>query len=447
VTSRETLLENLGAMRTGSPAWIRPMRPSDSQEWLYGRERISHKTGRFFSIVGLESSDTGGKTLRRLPIIDQQEIGTLAFLFRKGVSQMEVLVQIKGEPGNMRGFQLAPTCQATLSNLDRAHGGGAPPGASLAETDNGQWRILSDSLLSEHGTRFFRKRNRNLSLLLNRNHDGARGAMEDSIWTDARLLLRLLLRDFTVNTDARSVLVTTPWKWLSNGEPFGDPESPFAGVLRDSYRAQSPDSAMENAERIHSWLRERRQQAMCATPRMIPLDDIPEYRRNGSGLSGTDAGSGLTIRHVETSIPGRERDRWDQPLLHGRFRGFMRLCAFRKSGELFFIFRATYEPGLIDGVELHPTVVRGPGYPNAPEQDAFLEATGSETVLQVWQSEEGGRFFCDLNLHQIVLLSGEVDPLPENCIAVSLREIEALAPRGVFTNEARSTLSLLLACR
>jgi oxidase EvaA len=434
VTSHDTLLGNLDAIRTGSPAWIRPMRPSDSQEWLYGRERIVHRTGRFFSIVGLESSDTGGKTLRRHPIIDQPEIGTLAFLFRKGVSQMEVLVQIKGEPGNMRGFQLAPTCQATLSNLDRAHGGEAPPGASLAETEPGQWRILSDSLLSEHGTRFFRKRNRNVSLLLDRKHDGAAGPIETSIWADARLLLRLLLRDFTVNTDARSVLVTTPWKWLSNGEPFGDPESPFAALLRDSYRAQSPESAIENAERIHAWLRERRQRAMSATANVIPLDEIP-------------AGTGLTIRHVETSIPGRERERWDQPLLHSRSRGLMRLCAFRKSGELFFIFKATYEPGLIDGVELHPTVLRGPGYPNAPEQDSFLRAPGSETVLQVWQSEEGGRFFCDLNLHQVVLLSGEVDPLPENCTALSLREIEALAPRGVFTNEARSTLSLLLACR
>jgi dTDP-4-dehydro-6-deoxy-alpha-D-glucopyranose 2,3-dehydratase len=434
VTSPGTLLENLDAIRTGSPAWIRPMRPSDSQEWLYGRERIFHKTGRFFSIVGLESCEIGGTTLRRHPVIDQPEVGTLAFLFRKGVFQTEVLVQIKGEPGNMRGFQLAPTCQATLSNLDRAHGGKAPPGAPLAETTNGRWRILSDSVLSEQGTRFLRKRNRNVSLLLDRQHHEPQGLSTDLIWTDARVLLRLLLRDFTVNTDARSVLVTTPWESLATGEPFGDPESPFAAVLRDSYRAQSPESAMENAERIHTWLRERRQQAMSATPRVIPLDEIPED-------------PGLSIRHVEASIPGRERERWDQPLFQSRARGLMRLCAFRKSGQLFFIFRAAYEPGLIDRVELHPTVVRGPGYPNAPEEESFLDAPGSETVLQVWQSEEGGRFLCDRNLHQIALLGGDLGPLPEHCTALSLREIEALAPRGVFTNEARSTVSLLLACR
>jgi oxidase EvaA len=62
---------------------------------------------------------------------------------------------------------------------------------------------------------------------------------------------------------------------------------------------------------------------------------------------------------------------------------------------------------------------------------------------QVWQSDEGGRFWRDCSVYRVVEVC---DPgsLPESFIALTPREIASVAPLGVFTNESRSAISLLL---
>jgi oxidase EvaA len=75
----------------------------------------------------------------------------------------------------------------------------------------------------------------------------------------------------------------------------------------------------------------------------------------------------------------------------------------------------------------------------------LANAANIQVIAEVRQSEEGGRFFRDTNLYQIAILDRGSPELPPDCRALSLREVEWLAPRNVFTNEARSVLSLILA--
>jgi oxidase EvaA len=438
------LLTSLDGLRRRRAGRIRPMHAADSREWRYDREAIRHRTDRFFSIVGIEQVvDTNGERANRTqPIINQHEIGTLAFLFRRTGGGQDVLVQLKNEPGNVNGIQVAPTCQTTLSNLQRAHGGQAPPGFELASA--GPWAVLSDSLQSEQGTRFYRKRNRNLSLMWSGSGSGPEWADREFVWTDVRTMLRLLGCDYTVNTDARSVLLTTPWQFLSWDDRGHPPVDPFYRDLRDSYQRQSPAAAIDHGEHVVSRLAELRQRARNHDPILIPLEALPGYRFDHRGLRGIGAAAEFDVLHFEVSIPGRERGEWDQPLLASRSPGLCRLYACWQDRELRFILRLAHEAGLFDRVELHPTIVRRPGQddPSAEERE-FGEPPG-DVVRQVWQSEEGGRFFRDVNLYQVVLMKDRPNELPADCIALSVREIEWLAPLGVFTNEARSTLSLLL---
>ena len=61
------------------------------------------------------------------PLIDPPEIGTLGFSLRGIGKNREVLAYAKIEPGNVDTVQLAPTCQATASNIARVHSGEMPP--------------------------------------------------------------------------------------------------------------------------------------------------------------------------------------------------------------------------------------------------------------------------------------------------------------------------------
>ena len=144
------------------------------------------------------------------------------------------------------------------------------------------------------------------------------------------------------------------------------------------------------------------------------------------------------------SIRGREREHWDQPLIDSRSSGEVCLVGYRRHGVMRFMFQASWEPGLHDRVELHPSVCIPPGG-TAGHGDIRMRQLCFTGRLrrQVWQSDEGGRFWRDRSVYRVV----EVDdpgPLPEPFVELTPREIGWLAPRGVFTNEARSAISLLL---
>ena len=82
---------------------VTPMDLRDSTDWALQHGAIRHRTGRFFSVVGVI-----GKNIAQ-PMIVQREIGTLGFVFRTGTVGPEVLVQAKIEPGNVGGAQLGPS--------------------------------------------------------------------------------------------------------------------------------------------------------------------------------------------------------------------------------------------------------------------------------------------------------------------------------------------------
>jgi oxidase EvaA len=417
---------------------VEPLDPLESREWRYTSERVEHHTGRFFSITGLAYTAPAERERRFQPIVDQREIGILGFVVQRGPFGVRVLVQEKMEPGNISGPQLAPTCQATTSNLERVHGGDAPPGANLF-APGVVGRLLASSLQSEQGSRFFHKRNRNMTLDLN----GAAPppSSRHLRWMAGRELLDRLSQDHAVNTDARSVLVCTPWStWVE--EPFAGRRAPLQAWLRAAYHLQSGSEHARRVQAHRRWLARERRRLRGGTAHLVPLSALPGYHAAVSGLfSPPDAA--WDLRHFSVRIPERERAEWDQPLIVSRGSGSSTLCIFRRGTDLRLLFRATWEPGLHDAVELHATSFRPPGNVAGPAApfDAIAQAPA---LLETLQSEEGGRFFRECTRHRIVLIADPGRALPEGYRDVGVRETEALAAAGAFTNEARSTISLLL---
>ncbi len=395
----------------------------ESAAWAHTRGAIRHNSGRFFNVVGVRGEGVAQ------PLLEQREIGTLCFVFRAPAAESagpEVLVQAKVEPGNIGGAQLAPSLQATASNLERLHGGTAPPGAEFLHLPG--LKTVSSSLQSEQGSRFLCKNNRNLSLSVS-SQDLEPGLHR---WLPVRQLLQALHEDCLVNTDARSVLVCTPWEFLAGNEPFAGSQ-PLAAELRRSFLAR-PDGP-----RLHGLMSElERLRAAAAGPRLCALEEVPGVRVEPSGLVRAEA-AGFLVRHVQVHSRSREVKCWDQPIVDSLGEGRAELFAARLGKVLHFGFQALAEPGLSRHVELGPSQAAAPG---EPEPVAGIPA-GAVLLAACRQSDEGGRFYQDVTTYRLWDL-GEARP-DSGLYWLTLADICALLRGdGVFTNEARTLLSLVL---
>ena len=266
--------------------------------WSLSDGSLRHDSGRFFQVVGAVWQD---ESPQYCALIEQREIGTLASVIRHRNGAVELLVQAKVEPGNIDGVQFAPTAQATASNADCVHGGRLPPFSDYFARRKG--RLIADSLQSEQGQKFLGKRNRNLMVC----DDTLETTGPIHRWIPFRLFRALLLEDFRVNTDLRSVLCVTDWNFLSGGVPFSDPES-LSVEFRDSFLS------LQRAEYLQAVLRcldRARQTAPTVTS--LPVTSLPDWTfRTDHELVLASPKSAIKMIHVE--VETREISVWDQPI-------------------------------------------------------------------------------------------------------------------------------------
>lgn len=387
---------------------------ADSAEWFVENGAIVHRSRGFFTVVGIQWTSPDGTT-ERAPFFEQRDVGTLGFLIRGNGAGRELLVQAKFEPGNVGFVQLAPTCQATDSNARRMHGGEAPP--FIDAFPRPAPNALYDVEQSEQGTRFLGKRNRNVLVAAS----GPLRHPDTHRWMDVEGMLELMHCDSLVNTDARSVLVCAPWRQLVPRRPFSRFCSGFGAELMLSASSCSGALALD---RVKADIVEAR--AKMTDPTIIRLFDV--LLEDGP----------VRVRQIRVTARGREVPSWDQPMIDSRGEGKVLLACARIDGILHFLFRAQAEPGLHNKVELTPTVVVEPG--KCADE---IRAHG-EIVAECRQSEEGGRFYRDTNLYQIVDM-GERREAGAAEYWLTLGDLRQLLDEpGWLTNEARSALSLLL---
>lgn len=124
--------------------------------------RFGRPDGTFFNLVGLEI--TTGREEREVrcwkqPLLQEATGPGVVILACRAYDDQdgyEYLVSAKSEPGNdtLKGLILAPSLQASLSNLQQAHGGKRPPRAELYDQveQKGGWRSQR-----KDGARFYHK--------------------------------------------------------------------------------------------------------------------------------------------------------------------------------------------------------------------------------------------------------------------------------------------------
>lgn len=417
---------------------VSPIGLAQSNEWHQQDGSIRHNTGGFFEISGLKAS-SAVQCLHGIqqPIINQPEVGILGFIVAAKGHGKQWLLQAKPEPGNVHGVQLAPTVQATFSNYSRKHGGA--PTLFLQFFTSGSISFESDTLQSEQGTRFFQKYNRNAVVSVPFAFACPEGVYR---WHGTRTVRKLLVQDYAINTDARSVMVSAPWHLVSSQPmPFlksGDKGWP---ELRQSYTHPQQSGIAKSI----AWKMAGVRRALSLKTEHVSLENLPNWQIKEDKISHCGSAA-FDIGFYRVNAPTREKPKWDQPLLRSLNKDQIVLFAQRQQGVLRFMLRFSLEIGLAGGAELGPSYKRESRAPAPQWLQEMVDQQQGVVRARVEQSDEGGRFMRSICEYSVVELAEdqaiENDPLS---MWVTLGELETIAklPK-ILTNEARSAISLLL---
>ncbi len=400
---------------------------------------IGHRSGRFYSIEGLQVTPAGSdRAPWSQPIIVQPEIGILGILVKRFDGAWHCLMQAKMEPGNINTLQLSPTVQATRSNFTGVHAGNAVPYLDYFWEGGGRGRPLADSLQSEQGAWFLSKRNRNMVVealdevpLLDGFH-----------WLPLAELNALLSVENLVNMDTRSVLSVFPD--LEQHEPADPGAEPFRSALARSASVTGAAALLSRLTEAKFHGRHER--------RRIPLREVKGWELGSDRIRRSD-GRYFEIIGVDVEAFDREVPRWSQPLLAPTSRGIVALVLRRRRGTVELLLNACSNAGTFDQAELGPTVRCAPanyldGDPGRPVLlDWVLDVPRSQVRFDTVHSEEGGRFYHAENRYLIVEAEADaelpIDPGPDYVWCTLGQTAELLRHGNYVSMEARCLLACL----
>jgi oxidase EvaA len=180
------------------------------KDWQVDKKtaNVTHKTGKFYSIEGLDIKGSKREVSSwQQPIINQPEVGILGFIVKKINGLYHFLIQAKEEPGNIDNVQISTTVMATESNLKRVHKGKKVMFSEYF-LNNKKAKVIFKKKQSEEGARFYKKTNLNIIVEVNKNE--LKKIPADFKWVTLYQLKELLKKPNTVNAPARSVISCLP---------------------------------------------------------------------------------------------------------------------------------------------------------------------------------------------------------------------------------------------
>ena len=412
---------------------VKPIKIGMCEGWQRNNGEIVHKTGHFFKIKGVsvKSVYTDWNNNQYI-FIDQPEVGILSIIIRSTQTGIiEWLLQAKSEPGTVNGTQIAPTVQATMSNYLQIHKGQETFYLNTVLSDK---NVVSDAPHSEQGTRFLWKFNRNKVIALDKDCQ-ATGLLADHFkWVNSQDLRDLLGQDYFINTDARSVIATTDWAFLTTKG-----ESLFrSNCMKQSYAFRPNNDCIRLLDRFKK-------------KRKLRWDFVPLNQMEGFGLDEYGVFNKVDQRRhlgfYNINCFNREVNSWCQPLIIDEVLKESILLMRIHKGRAEFWIRLSWEVGFGNRTEF------GPSYQSVVNDnldiDSILSDTKSTELVSIKQSDEGSRFNDVIMNYRVVLVSSQqIAKKPKLGVIgiwVTLSILQMLCYRaGTVNNELRTIVSLLL---
>lgn len=430
--------EDGASMRTREcPGWIAsfsdmfqfrvdriPFTKLDGWAFEQATGNLFHRSGKFFSVEGLDVVNDDPIGGWRQPILVQPEVAILGIIAKEFDGVLHLLLQAKMEPGNPGLVQLSPTVQATPSNYTRVH-----KGVEVNYIDyfmeTGRGKVLVDVLQSELGSWFLHKSNRNMIVEVTEDVR----LRPEFCWLTLGQIGALLREDNTVNMDTRSILSCAPL-------PLDTAE------------------ALHSDIEVMSWFTEARARRNLRA-RRIPLAQVPDWTRGDWSVEHVKKRH-FRIVGVAVEAANREVPRWSQPLCEPIGLGVNAFLACRFEGVPHLLAQIRAEPGFLNTVELCPTVQYTPAADGeAPDEtlppfaDVVRDAPRSSIVYEARHAEEGGRFLDAESTYQIIEVDEAAVPvaLPPAFRWVTPVQLASLTQHGHYVNVQARTLLATLSSR
>lgn len=414
-----------------------------SDFWFYDdyNGEILNRKRSFFSIKGMRRFENNEFTGEQ-PIIIQPEIGYLGIICRKINGLLHFLMQAKIEPGNINCVQISPTIQATKSNFTRAHGGNLPTYFELFEHSE-RYEVIYDQIQSEQAARFYKKRNRNMIMIVNEDFE----IYSNFKWMTLGQIKKLMEIDNLVNMDTRTVLSGIPFVTQMVNEY--DRET-IEELFNDKalYNSIFNSNPQENIPWIFQRINNYKmfQDIKLST---VPLNQLVDWKVNEFGVTCKKQAD-FMVRFYDIEIEGREVQHWSQPLFKAIGMATFGLLTRIYNGQRQYLVRIKPEIGSFDKVELGPSVQWEPSHylynDNNVEKLFRTKYENKQGVMiDTVLSEEGGRFYHEQNVNVIIEIEeSELVEIPDNYIWVSYATLNYLIQVNNCLNiQLRNLISLI----
>lgn len=443
VNSTSDILEWIDRTRKNTRVDIKESSLESSAFWFYDdyNGEVTNRKRSFFSIKGVRKF-TNNKFVSEQPIIIQPEIGYLGIICKKMNGIVNFLMQAKIEPGNINFVQISPTIQATKSNFLRAHGGKLPPYFEYFDNAD-RYEIVYDQIQSEQSSRFLKKRNRNIIIMVNEDIE----LYDNYKWMTLGQIKSLMKHDNLINMDTRTVIAGLPIagfgfsdKELLAFRKFFSEESFFSSVFQSE--------AINELPQIYHYVNNYKMFQNDKTTE-IPLYELVDWEMDECGIRCRNKAD-FSVNYYDVTIEGREVANWDQPLFKAIGSATYGLIITNCNNCMKILVRVKSEIGTFDKIELAPSIQWEATH--SKKQEDSIEAVFREEIkvrdhiiLDVLLSEEGGRFYHEQNRYIVAFITqGKIGELPKEYVWVSYSTLNVLIQINNCLNiQLRNLLSTL----
>lgn len=180
----------------------------DLKNWTIGESEIHHnQKNKYFSVNAVKvKAGSREVTSWTQPLLKDPNVGLLAFVTKSIYGVLHFLVQGKVEPGNIDIVEMSPTI--SCSNYEERKNAEKRP-YLFDEILSGKFDVLSDSLQSEEGGRFWKLQNRNM--IVKAPDDFEIRESDNYIWMTLAQV-KEFMRFGKFNIEARSIISSIDFK-------------------------------------------------------------------------------------------------------------------------------------------------------------------------------------------------------------------------------------------
>lgn len=415
---------------------------NDSDFWFYDEysSAVLNRKSSFFSVKGIRMFKNG-HFVSEQPIIIQPEIGYLGIICKEIDGVLYFLMQAKIEPGNINCVQISPTIQATKSNFNRVHGGKLPDYFEYFENAS-KYKIVYDQIQSEQASRFYKKRNRNIIILIEEEIE----VKNNFKWMTLGQIKQLMKIDNLVNMDTRTVISGIPF-WNDCEDLFEQYKEKVNDValLKSIY---NKNDSQEKITEIYHYINSYKM-FNSVERQMVPLNQLVDWEISDYGIQ-CNKEANFEVRYYDIEINGREVHKWIQPLFKAKGSALFGLITrVNDKGIREFLVSTAPEIGSFDVMELGPTVYLEANELAMKQNEVvslFMDLIENKenVLIDVILSEEGGRFYHEENRNVVVNIPNDMDIKADGYFWVDLKTLYRLTQINNCLNiQLRNLMSLL----